>query len=55
MNQRDQTEVKSFLVADGTDLTVVILVIAMIGKLFASAAFDILYLVTAELFPTILR
>ncbi|XP_038044780.1 organic cation transporter protein-like [Patiria miniata] len=41
--------------ADGTDLTVVILVIALIGKLFASAAFDVLYLATAEIFPTILR
>ncbi|XP_022080074.1 organic cation transporter protein-like [Acanthaster planci] len=41
--------------ADGSDLTVVILVIAMIGKFFATTAFDILYLVTAELYPTTLR
>ena len=32
-----------------------VLVVAMIGKFFATAAFDILYLVTAELYPTVLR
>ncbi|XP_022080126.1 organic cation transporter-like protein [Acanthaster planci] len=41
--------------ASGIDLTVVILVFAIIGKLFASAAFDIVFLITAEVFPTVLR
>ncbi|XP_038044551.1 organic cation transporter protein-like [Patiria miniata] len=41
--------------ANGTDLTVVILVFAVLGKLFSSAAFDIIFLISAELFPTVLR
>ncbi|XP_038044550.1 organic cation transporter protein-like [Patiria miniata] len=41
--------------ASGTDLTVVILVFAMLGKLFSTAAFDIIFLMSAEVFPTVLR
>ena len=41
--------------ASGDHLTVLIVVIAMIGKFYATAAFDVTYLVTAEVFPTVLR
>ncbi|XP_038077015.1 organic cation transporter protein-like [Patiria miniata] len=43
------------LTASGVDLTILIVIVAMIGKFFITAAFDVTYLVTAEVFPTILR
>ena len=43
------------MVASGSDLTALIIAVAMIGKFFATAAFDVTYLVTSEVFPTVLR
>ncbi|XP_033640035.1 organic cation transporter protein-like [Asterias rubens] len=40
---------------DGTDLSMLKLGLAMIGRFFASTAFDLTYLVTIEMFPTVLR
>ncbi|XP_038044357.1 organic cation transporter protein-like [Patiria miniata] len=41
--------------ADGTDLTVLIVVVAMIGKFYVNAAYELTMLVGAEVFPTVLR
>ncbi|XP_038044781.1 organic cation transporter protein-like [Patiria miniata] len=41
--------------AGGTDLTVLIVVIAMIGKFYSSASYDLTMLIAAEIFPTVLR
>ncbi|XP_033639696.1 organic cation transporter-like protein [Asterias rubens] len=41
--------------SSGEDLTVLTVCVAVIGKFFITAAFDVTYLVTAEVFPTVLR
>ena len=38
-----------------SDLQVITIVLAMLGKLGAAAAFAIIYVYSAELFPTIVR
>ncbi|XP_038044456.1 organic cation transporter protein-like [Patiria miniata] len=41
--------------ASGTDLTVIIVILAMIGKFYANATFEVTLLMGAEIFPTMLR
>ncbi|XP_022079717.1 organic cation transporter protein-like isoform X2 [Acanthaster planci] len=41
--------------ADGTDLAVLIVVVAMIGKFYVNAAYELTMLVGVEVFPTVLR
>ena len=36
-------------------MTVLIILVAMVGKYFANAAYEITMLVAAEVFPTVLR
>ncbi|XP_038076325.1 solute carrier family 22 member 4-like [Patiria miniata] len=39
----------------GTDLSALILAVAMIGKFYSNAAFEVTLLMSAEIFPTVLR
>ncbi|XP_038044369.1 organic cation transporter protein-like [Patiria miniata] len=41
--------------ANGTDFTVIIVIVAMIGKFYANATYEVTMLMGAEIFPTMLR
>ena len=51
----DTLSVLTYFTADGTDLTPLIITLAMIGKFGITGSYSVTYLYGSEIFPTVIR